>query len=355
MDNIKLQNDLIASSLYYLENWYELEWDSLSKLEKFETIVRKCISPRKSEDICWRRGLLAKAVLYSSKRATDVNRVESYFSRYVRKKGSIIELENIYNGEAVLYLYNITKEPKYIKIIEECEKFLISSRKDIDGSVPYFNKGCEILVDGLMCCPFIFMYQHYYKINKKLEEIGYNQILNFIKNGFDNNTSLPYHGYERTFNLQLGIPGWGRGVGWFLTSVVISLEFMDKSDERYFKIKDVFTRTLYKAIEHQNSEGLFTWCIPLHKSSIDTSATCMILFAIAKAINLHLIDDTYIQHVYKGIESMIDKYYKDGHLYQAMADCAGLAMYPQNRYSAYPWSDGFLLLLLSEIKKVNSI
>lgn len=338
--------------IHELQSWNLTHKSKLTFFGKLYHYFVPLVLPAKRLDywLCWRRGLLAKSILYYNPCEKDYEIIADYFDEYIKKKGCVIELENIYNGEAILLLYNFYKKKSYEKIIISYIDFLLKVPKDIEGSIPYFNNKTDILVDGLMCTPFIFMSLKYYQRNRELEIIGYKQIMNFIKRGFDDKTGLPYHAYNSDDCMQKGIYGWGRGVGWFLSSVVISLEYMEKNNDYYSAILQKFIETVKDSIGYQLETGLFTWCLLTPHGPIDTSTTCMILYSVAKGINLGILPAAFIANVQKGRDSLCF-YIRDGRLYQAMADCGGLSVYPQEKYGNYPWSDGFLLLLDSEIDK----
>ncbi|MBO6128652.1 MAG: glycoside hydrolase family 88 protein, partial [Pseudobutyrivibrio sp.] len=267
-----------------------------------------------------------------------------------KKHGKCIHLENVYNGEAAIECYIRYKNPKYLTIIEEYVTYLKQYRTDKEGSLPYFDKGYDILVDGLMICPFIFSYCKRINNDMELRNIGYKQIVNFIKHGLDNYSNLPFHAYNFEDNTLLGISGWGRGVGWFLSSVSISLSYMSLDDMNYELIKTNFERVCKSALKYQNQDGLFYWQIQNQKGIIDTSATSMILYAIGLAINSSVLDESYKEQVRRGCKG-IKRYIVDGVVTQAMGDCRGIAMYPQFEYGSWPWSNGFYLLLQTEVSK----
>ena len=124
---------------------------------------------------------------------------------------------------------------------------------------------------------------------------------------------------------------------------------MDNSLKEYKTIRETFKSVAISAMEYQHQDGLFKWSLLAHKGPVDTSASAMILYAMALGINLGIIDPCYRGAVKKGYNAF-EPYIKDGKVTQAMGDCRGFAMYPQFEYGPYPWSNAFFLLLDSEIR-----
>lgn len=351
---------VISAATLDLNSWGKFSYVDHSKKQIVKYLTKKAIGFYRNGiqpyEITWRTGLLAKAILYEKQYTKNQREIEyrlrKYFDDYFQKKGKCVQLDNIYNGEAVIEMYLNTGDEKYLRLANEYILYLKTSRKDSEGSIPYFVEGYDILVDGLMCCPFIFSYLKNIGGDSELEEIGINQICNFIHHGIDEYNTLPYHAYNLDKDMQYGISGWGRGVGWFLTSVAISLKYMNPNRPEFSIIKKAFEKVAISAMTYQRQDNMFSWSLLARKGPVDTSATGMILFAIALAINNTFIDKSYKTQVIKGYKAF-EPYIIDGHVNQAMGDCRGYAMYPQWEYGSYPWSNGFFLLLDSEVRLWN--
>lgn len=328
-------------------------------VHKAKCVVKKVLAVLRLRDdyfsITWRTGLLAKALfsLDENDNFKDYNIKDyliGYLDKYINKHGKIARLDNVQNGEVAVKLYKSLYNEKYLELINTYKGYIEDHSKDSEGAIP-FLEGEDIYVDGLMICPFIFQYNSCIEKDIHLYEIGINHIKAFIKNGIDDRMSLPYHGYNLENRLQLGIPGWGRGTGWFLYSIIDSLQYFDDSDDSKKDIQNIFKKVVDAAIGYQHEDGLFNWFLLTPKGPIDTSATAMILYSIAKAINLAVLGPEYKVRVINGYRAM-QKYIIDGKVYQAMGDCKGFSMYPQT-YSSYPWSIAFYILLYTEIIKWN--
>lgn len=350
---VKKIDSVVKEALKELENY---EGDSIT-LKYFIKEVLSILHLRKvSYCLTWRTGMLAKSLLaqqpYCEDKGDDIVHVISeYFNRYLRRNGCVNKIDHIQNGEALITLLQIAPNDNLKYLAETYVKYLLKARTDSEGSIPFLD-GDDIYVDGLMVCPFMFMYNRYISRNSRLFELGIIQIRNYMKYGVDNHTLMPYHGYNLKQNLHLGISGWGRGVGWLLSSVASSLEYIDYIEAELDDVIKKFREISLKCLVYQLNNGLFPWNIYVSNGPIDTSGTAMILYSVAKGINLHILDNELKYNVLKGYYAL-DQYILNGKVYQAMGDCRGFAMYPQTEYNSYPWSVSFLLLLDAEIKKWN--
>lgn len=306
--------------------------------------------------ITWRTGMLAKALfrlneVYDGNRINIESELNSYFDRYISRNGIIKKLDNIQNGEVAIWLYEKNKKQQYLSLIDSYKTFVKNHIKDSEGALPFLDN-YDIYVDGLMICPFVLLYNSNIEKNDVLYEIAINQIMAYIKNGIDKRTLLPFHGYNLSTGMQLGIPGWGRGTGWFLYSVIDSIQYVNENESRRSVIIKAYKDMIDSALDFQRNDGLFSWCLLSPNGPIDTSATSMILYAVVKGVNMGILDDRYKSFVLRGYKS-IRKYIKDGKIYQAMGDCRGFGMYPQV-YDSYPWSLAFFLLLFVEILNLKN-
>ena len=78
---------------------------------------------------------------------------------------------------------------------------------------------------------------------------------------------------------------------------------------------------------------------------MDTSATAMILYAIARSLETKVLIGIHKSRMQRGKEALLHMV-KEGKLYDCLAECQGFSMYPQI-YGAYPWSLGPALSLFA--------
>ena len=171
----------------------------------------------------------------------------------------------------------------------------------------------------------------------------------------DNQSNLPYHGFNLKKSLKLGIVGWGRAVGWLLIGIVDSLEYIPKDHSEYKKLINILEEIISSIKEYQKEDGAFAWQISAREGISDSSATSMIAYALKKAIFINVISNENSMILNKCIQFLSSNSEK-GVVSQCSAECGGLGIYPQF-YSNFPWSQGpttslISLYLLEEKNKI---
>lgn len=313
-----------------------------------------------NDKINWPCGLLANGLvdyyknhINSEEAAAIMKALKQYFSRWIKRDCKIYYMDDILSGMALIELEQLTKEESYKKALERMLAYLVGHEMDQAGSLPYrpAQKNNHIYADGIgMICPFLCRYtQVYHDIGANAAAIR--QIKNFIAYGMDAKTGLPYHGYEYESGRKHGIIGWGRAVGWLMLGMVDSLAYMDKEQPEYDEIKQAFRRLVDKVEMYQLENGMYAWQLEAREGAVDTSATAMILLAIAKGLKNEVLIGIHRSRMLRGRDGL-KNYIEDGKVKECLAECQGFSMYPQI-YGAYPWSLGPTLSLLTLTEDMN--
>lgn len=254
-------------------------------------------------------------------------------------------LDDAYSGMALIDLHQITGDDKYKKAAEAMVQYLFDHETDDAGSLPYRpqQKNDYIFADGIgLVCPFLCKYGSTYGDMNAIN-LAVTQIQNFIAFGMDEKTGLPYHGYQYESGVKYGIVGWGRAVGWLMIGMAESLSYMEESRPSYEVIKQAYRRMVDKVEAYQLEGGLYSWQLGAKEGPVDTSATAMILYAIARSLDTKILIGIHKSRMMRGREALWNSV-KEGKIYGCLAECQGFSMYPQI-YGAYPWSLGPALSL----------
>lgn len=304
------------------------------------------------DKINWPSGLLAKALAdyYMQHKNSEEARVildclQKYYDRWIRGGMKIHYLDDAFSGMALIDLHQITGDEKYKKAAEALAHYLIFHETDDAGSLPYrpAQKNDYIFADGVgLACPFLCKYGATYQ-DKTALRLGITQIQNFIGMGMDEKTGLPYHGYHYESGVKYGIIGWGRAVGWLMIGMAECLAYMDEATTEYDMIKQAYRRMVDKVEAYQLEGGLYSWQLGAKEGPVDTSATAMILYAIARSLDTKVLIGIHRSRMMRGREALWNSV-KDGKIFGCLAECHGFSMYPQV-YGAYPWSLGPALSL----------
>lgn len=317
--------------------------------------VFKMIAGKKAEPldkINWPNGLLAKSLAdyYKEHRNSEEARVilevlKKYYDRWIRRNHKMYYLDDALSGMALIDLHQITGEEKYKEAAEAIARYLFHHETDEAGSLPYRPKQGNnyIFADAIgMVCPFLCKYGHTYGDMNAIN-LAVTQIQNFIDFGMDAKTGLPYHGYQYESGVKYGIIGWGRAVGWLMIGMAECLAYIEPTRPSYEPIKQAYRRMVDKVEAYQLEGGLYSWQLGAKDGPVDTSATAMILYAIARSLETKVLIGIHKSRMVRGREALWNSV-KDGKIYGCLAECQGFSMYPQV-YGAYPWSLGPALSL----------
>lgn len=324
----------------------------------------KLLTGRKVEPIDkinWPTGLLAKSLAdyymehkNSEEARVILNVLKKYYDRWIDKSHKMYYLDDAVSGMALIDLHQITGEEKYKQAAEKIAKFLFEHETDGAGSLPYRpeQKNGYIFADGIgMVCPFLCKYGSTYGDMNAIN-LAVTQIQNFVDFGMDPKTGLPYHGYEYESGVKYGIIGWGRAVGWLMLGMSESLAYMENTRPSYEPIKQAYRRLVDKVEAYQLEGGLYSWQLGAKDGPVDTSATALILYAIARSLETKVLIGIHKSRMVRGREALWNSV-KEGKIYGCLAECQGFCMYPQV-YGAYPWSLGpALSLFVTTEEKVN--
>lgn len=311
-------------------------------------------SPEPADKINWPTGLLANALIDYYK--NNLNSEDSlvikkalikYYDRWIKGKSKIYYLDDILCGIALIELHQITGTETYKQALEKMAQYLYMHEVDKEGSLPYrpAQKNNHIYADGIgMICPFLCKYGRTYD-DPHAVALAVKQIKNFVGHGMDSKTGLPYHGYEYSGRIKYGIIGWGRATGWLMMGMVDSLIYMEKSAASYDTVKQAFRHLVDKVEAYQQESGMYAWQLSAREGPVDTSATAMILYAIARGLEHNILIGIHRSRMLRGKEALA-AVVKEGRLPDCLAECGGFGIYPQ-KYAVYPWSLGPALSLFN--------
>ncbi len=337
---------------------YELlHYPKRSKLKRgMKTLAGRKQEP--ADKINWPNGLLAKSLVdyYMQNKNSEEARIiikylQKYYDRWIKKGCKMHYLDDAFSGMALIDLHAITGEEKYKKAADAMFHYLMEHETDRAGSFPYRpkQKTDYIFADGIgLVCPFLCKYGSTYQDINALN-LAVMQIQNFISKGMDEKTGLPYHGYHYESGVKYGIIGWGRAVGWLMIGMAESLAYMEQSNPSYEVIKQAYRRIVDKVEAYQLEGGLYSWQLGAKEGPSDTSATAMILYAIARSLDTKVLIGIHKSRMMRGREALWNCV-KEGKIYGCLAECHGFSMYPQV-YGAYPWSLGPALSLFVMTKE----
>lgn len=150
---------------------------------------------------------------------------------------------------------------------------------------------------------------------KEFGKMAVHQAILMYENMRDPENQLLYHGWDDSFEAEWADPvtglsaeKWGRALGWFSVAAVEILEALgsdfDKADILINYVRKIFAAL----IKVQKESGY--WCQVIDKPDApgnweETSGTCLIAYAMAKAVRIGLIDKSYLSNAKKAYEAVV--------------------------------------------------
>jgi len=309
--------------------------------------------------MAWPNALLAKALMdyykkhVNSEEAKEISYVvRRYYDRWIFHRKKLFTIDDAYAGMALIDLHQITKNQKYKDAVDAILDFVMHQETDNQGSIIYRPKDRKnyIFVDTIgAVCPFLAKYGKAYG-DMDATTLAATQLQNYLENGMDDKLLLPYHGYDYTSGMKMGIIGWGIGVGKLMMGLSEALYYMDPERPEYEGLRMSYRRIVDKAEAYQMEGGLYNWQLSAKDGPADTAATAMILYSIAQSLEDKVLIGIHKSRMLRGVDAIKACVQPDGTLPGASKETDRFNNYPID-FGAYPWALGPALSLLVMINE----
>ncbi len=301
---------------------------------------------------------------------TYMNYTKHIIDHFIKDDGTIrTYIMDEYNsdmvppGRQLLRLYELYKEDKY-KIAAQTlrNQISIQPRNKVGGFWHKLKYPSQMWLDGLyMIEPF---YAEFAVVNKQTQDFNdiINQFVWMEKYSRDAKTGLLYHGWDesrlqRWANKKTGLSPefWSRSIGWYMMALVDVLDFIPANHPRRNELIKILNRTTTALIKYQDEKSGVWWQVTdkanQEKNYLESSATAMFVFSIAKAIRMKYLPATFNAALQKAYNGMIKEFVKEDangqyHYMQAVAG-AGLG--------GVPYRDGTYEYYVNEPKRDDDL
>ncbi len=249
---------------------------------------------------------------------------------FVKDDGSIktykaedFNIDNVCNGRVLMSLFKVTNNEKYWKAATTLRKQLSKQPRTKEGG--FWHKKIypnQMWLDGLyMGEPFYCEYAEFTNDTAAFNDIA-NQFIWMEKHSRDTKTGLLYHAWDESkeqkwANKTTGCSPnfWARAMGWYATALV---DVLDYFPENHPKGKDLIAilNRLTIAVEKQQQKQSGLWFdvmnIPANpKNYLEASASCQLVYAIAKGVRKGYIPATKIAIAKKGYDGIVKQFIKE--------------------------------------------
>ena len=261
-------------------------------------------------------------------------------------------LDNMMTGNTLVMLYETTKDDRYQKAAQKIRRALDHYPRNRDGGFWHNQR-----MNGQMWVDGIFMGEMFLlRYGKSIGDSDYcwaevtRQITLFAQRAERGHTGLYLHGYfEPGHGGQ--VPGWAdpktglsrevwsEGLGWYALVVVEALADLPKAHPQRAEVEDIFRR-LAAGLKRTQDPHSGRWFQVVDKGDrpdnwTDNSGSAMFTYAIAKGIELGLLDQSeygpVVKNGYRGITE--NARINENGLVDIYSACDGLGVqYNYDRY-----------------------
>jgi unsaturated rhamnogalacturonyl hydrolase len=221
-------------------------------------------------------------------------------------------------GKLLFNLYNETKDNRYLKVLQMLRDQLDNQPRTASGG--FWHKQIypnQMWVDGLyMAEPFYTQYTVKYENGKALDDIA--RQFELVQNHLvDKKTGLVYQAWDESKEIAWANPEtgtsptiWGRGIGWYMMSLVEVLDYYPKTNPKYKTLTGYLNQIAKSTVEHKSASGLWYQIADkpdLKDNFLESSASAMIIYSLAKAA-----DKGYLASKYKKVaQNSFDAFVKE--------------------------------------------
>lgn len=227
-------------------------------------------------------GCMIKAILemYAiTKEAKYLDFADEFIDYRVHEDGTIdgydveeLNIDSINAGKTLFELYDLTRKEKYRKAIDlvysQVEKMPRTKEGNFWHKKIYPN---QVWLDGLyMCQPFYMEYETRFNGKKNYDDI-YRQFFSVVQMMRDSETGLYYHAYDSSRKMfwcdkvtGLSQNFWLRALGWYSMALLDTLDKADPSWEgdtyghhAYERLKEIFKDFIDSLLRYQDESGMW--------------------------------------------------------------------------------------------------
>src|SRR6267378_3469199 len=286
----------------------------------------------KQEKWSYEQGVVLKGIESVWRKSGDekyIHYIQHSMDRFVNEDGSIkgyklddYNIDNVLNGRILLLLYKVTHKEKYRKAADLLRAQLKTHPRTSEGG--FWHKKIypsQMWLDGLyMGEPFYAEYAATFHEDAAFDDIARQFILMELHSR-DTNTGLLYHGWDESKKQRWADPVtgrspnfWGRAMGWYAMALVDTLDYFPQRHPQRSMLIGILRR-LAVAIEKYQDPKTGLWYEVVDKGSekgnyLEASASCMFVYALAKAIRQGYLPASYFNTAQKGYQGITARFLK---------------------------------------------
>jgi len=228
--------------------------------------------------------------------------------------------DHILTGRLILRLHDAYKEPKYKKAANLLRKQIDWQPRNRAGGFWHKLKyPAQMWLDGLyMIEPYYAEYTKRFGAKDAYADIVHEFVL-MEQKARDPKTGLLYHGWDESrqqfwADKQTGLSQsfWSRAMGWYHVALVEVLDVMDVSHPERKKLLEILNRLTIAIARVQDKSSGVWWQVTdkagAEKNYLESSASAMFVYAMARAINKGYTNPSYTAVVQRGYAGLMKEF-----------------------------------------------
>lgn len=235
-------------------------------------------------------------------------------------KLSNYNLDEINEGRMLLFLYKETGEEKYKKAAQLLRSQLADQPRNSQGGFWHKKRyPYQMWLDGLyMGSPFYTEYGKLFDEPENFDDVV-RQFVLMETHARDTTTGLLYHGWDEKKQQEWADPitgcspvFWGRAIGWYAMALVDVLDYLPADHPGRGDLIAILQR-LSQAIAQAHDDLKDVWWQVVDQPGqegnyLEASASCMFVYALAKASRLGYVDRTYGKVAKKAYQAILKEF-----------------------------------------------
>jgi unsaturated rhamnogalacturonyl hydrolase len=165
---------------------------------------------------------------------------------------------------------------------------------------------------------FYAEYAQVFNIPKDFDDVV-NQFIWMENHSRDSKTGLLYHAWDESKKQPWANPVtgqspefWSRSMGWYAMALVDVLDYLPKNHPKRNEIINIFKR-LSTALKNYQDPATGVWFQVTNKGQvpgnfIESSGSCMFVYAMAKGVRLGYLDKQFMDAAKKGFEGILKNF-----------------------------------------------
>ena len=276
-------------------------------------------------------------------------------------------LDNIQAGVAALRIYDLTHQEKYRVAAGLLRKQLKTQPRVKEGGFwhkKYYKD--QMWLDGLyMAEPFYAGYAARFNEPQDFDDVA-RQFTLIGKHTYDPRTSLFYHGWDESGKQLWGDPQtgasptfWSRSIGWYVMALVDVLDTIPAQHPARADLIDLLQKVSVGLMKYQDAKTGVWWQVTDQgeraSNYLEASASCMFVYALAKAVNHGYLPRTNIPAIRAGYQGILRQFVMtdpDQHGI-SLTRCCEVAILDSKYRGAYDYYARFQPTVANDLKGVG--